>query len=77
MPMIRTVLLATAAFALAASPSARAAASCKDMAGETVKCHAKPGAKKMAARAATKTLIAKKKVKPRVTDTTGRVSYKW
>jgi hypothetical protein len=77
MPMIRTLLLATAALGLAAYLPAHAAPPCKTATGKIVKCSAKPGAKKMAAHPAMQAVIAKKKVKPRVTDTTGRVSYKW
>ena len=75
--MIRTLLLATAALGLAVGLPARAAPPCKAATGKIAKCSAKPGAKKMAARPAMQTVIAKKKVKPRVTDTTGRASYKW
>lgn len=75
--MIRTLLLATAALGLAAGLPARAAPPCRDATGKIVKCSARPGVKKTAARPAAQTVIGKKKVKPRVTDTTGRVSYKW
>jgi hypothetical protein len=76
MPMIRTLLLATAVLGLAVGLPTRAAPPCKAATGKIVKCSAKPGVRKMAARPATQTVIAKK-VKPRVTDTTGRASYKW
>lgn len=65
--MLRTILLAAVAIAMTSANPASAAAY-KNAAGHAVKCPAK---------SAQNSMLPRGKVRTHVTDTTGRLNYKW
>lgn len=73
MPMLRTLLLAVVAIAMTSANPA-SAAPCRNAAGHAVKCPAKSVQNRSIGQ---NSKLARGKVRTHVTETTGRLNYKW